>query len=171
MDAVLRDKVYEALLQAFLRDISDGDRQRCRAGYLDYLHKTYDARFDRESADDVNALASMCVQMEKISHLDKSEEAKLAFLFPDPVFLELQRHALRIAELAAKKKQGQRAEQVNREEEEAQLSDLFSRVSQPFQPSAQRLNSEALMDLRYLCGDEQVMGFRTGHVHQAEGND
>lgn len=147
-------EVYEQITEVFLRGFSDDLYEKAQKAYLEWLHQEYDKYFMNATDDELNTVASMCAKKEKIIHLDKSVEAKCAFLFPDENYEKLELLSLEIATLIRDKKE-KRSINKSKEEYLAELKQLFSSVTEDFKYSAEKMYSEAILDLRCLYDDEK----------------
>ena len=98
---------------------------------------------------------------EKMINIDLDEEAKMAFLFPDEAFIASQELSFEIAELAKAKKTGKKYSlDKSKENYTKELHNLADSVSLSFKYSAERLLSEALVDVIYLYDDSGMQSFR-----------
>ena len=154
--------LYSKIVEAFLRNIDEMNKDAASKAYLKYLHSSYDSLFSGSSEDGFNAVASVCVKKEKMIHIDLNKESKMAFLFPDESFLVLQDLSFEIAEQAQAKKTGKEYKlSKTKEEYVKELKAIADKVSSPFKYSSERVLSEALMDLSFLFDDKGVQSFRT----------
>lgn len=159
------ENVYEKITEVFLQNINRDNIEKAKEAYLSYLHKTYDKLFQDAHASGLDSVAALCVKKEKIIHLGLDEAAKIAFLFPDQNFLSLQALSFEIAGLARSKKLGeQQTLPKGRDEYISELKTISLLVSEPFKYSADRLLSEAFMDINYLFGAENEQSFRTAII-------
>ena len=103
----------------------------------------------------------MCVTREKIISINKTEEEKNAKLFPDPEYLALENISLEIARIALLKKKGKDVGVVKSKSEYSDsLNAHFEKVSDLFKYSAEKMFSEAMLDLEYIFGDGRISSFR-----------
>lgn len=155
------DEVYNELMVAFLLNVSADNKVTLREKYLEYLHKSYDSYFNNANEGDMNSIAAFCVKREKITHLDISEDAKMAFLNPDENYSELERVAFEIAHIANKKKKdGILDVHMDLDEYIRLLETLNSKISKRFRFSADRVYSDAIVDLKYIFEDESIESLR-----------
>ena len=157
----LIDNVYTKLTDVFLGNIQMEKRETAREAYLAYLHRTYDSYFKTCAENELDSVATMCVKKEKIVHLKKSAEEKMAFLFPDDFYIQLESISFELAELAAKKKDGKEYKtEKSKEEYLGQMKMLYDKVSEAFRYSADRVYSEGILDLDFLFVEEDKRSFR-----------
>lgn len=155
-------ELYNKVTEAFLRNIEEKDRASASKVYIDYLHSSYDSLFSGTTEENLNSVASMCVRKEKMIHIDLNAESKMAFLFPDQAFLSLQELSFEIAEMAKAKKTGREYSVIKSKQEYLnELNTYADKTSSLFKYSAERVLSEALMDISYLFDDENIQSFRT----------
>lgn len=157
----LIDNVYTKLTDVFLENIQVEKKETTRDAYLAYLHRTYDLYFKKCAENELDSVATMCVKKEKIVNLKKSVEEKLAFLFPDDFYIQLENISFELAEIAAKKKDGKEYNiEKSKEAYLDQMKMLYDKVSEAFRYSADRVYSEGILDLEYLFGEEDKRSFR-----------
>ena len=155
--------VYAKITDVFLTDIPVEKQADVKTAYLQFLHDSYDRYFDEAPESGWNNVARMCVQREKIVNLAKTADAKLAMLFPDAAYLTLEAVSLELAGLAAKKKNKQSYTiPKSKEDYREALDTQNAAVSERFRYSAERVYSEALVDLEFLFGEEEIFSFRQG---------
>ena len=93
--------------------------------------------------------------------MKKSVEEKLAFLFHDDFYIQLENISFELAEIAAKKKDGKEYNiEKSKEAYLDQMKMLYDKVSEAFRYSADRVYSEGILDLEYLFGEEDKRSFR-----------
>lgn len=157
------NNLYNKINEVFLKNIDDKNKATYSEAYLKYLHSTYDSLFsDAIEGNDYDAIASVCVKKEKIIHLELSASDKQAFLFPDESFVQLQNLSFEIAALARAKKTGERYElSKSKEEYIEKLNSYANGVAPLFKYSAERVLSEALMDIAFVYDDADIQSFRT----------
>lgn len=154
--------LYSSVSEEFLKDIDESNLFKAREAYIAYLHETYDYLFESKPESDYETIAALCEGNERIEHFDLDEEGKLAFLFPDPFFMEIQSISFEIAALARKKKAGvELIFDKTQDQFVEQLENCASRISAPFKFSANKLLSEAYLDLAYVYDNGGVQSFRT----------
>lgn len=155
------NEVYEKLVDSFVKNIREDVKKNAMDKYLEYLHESYDFYFQNAKELDFNAVASFCIKKEKVTHLDISEDAKMAFLFPDEIYIELEKIAFEIAHFADKKKKGEVINDHRSLDEYLELLDnLNSNISKRFRFSADRIYSDAIVDLKYIFEDESIESLR-----------
>lgn len=155
-------ELYDKVTEAFLRNIEEKDKASASKAYIDYLHSSYDSLFSSSTEENFNSVASVCVRKEKMIHIGLNTESKMAFLFPDQAFLSLQELSFEIAELAKAKKTGREYSVIKTKQEYLdELNAYAGKISPSFKYSAERILSEALMDISFLFDDESIQSFRT----------
>lgn len=155
--------LYNRIADAFLENVSENRRDTLKQAYISYLHSQFDDLYE-ESYDEEQKrrFVSMCVNKEKLIHFDLDEEAKSAFLIKDANYVSLETISLELARLAAEKKTTGRCNPARTEREYRQeIETLIDSVSEVFRYSAERVASEALVDLNYIFGISEDMSYRT----------
>ena len=156
------NNLYNKITEAFVKNVNDQEKEMMSKAYIEYLHNSYDTLFDSSGENDYDAIATVCVKKEKTIHLDIDVLAKKAFLFPDSEFLKLQDVSFEIAEVARLKKLGEDYILSKTKDEYIKLlNDCLYSVDELFKYSAERLFSEAIMDISYIFGDTDIQSFRT----------
>lgn len=160
-----KSNLYAVLTESFLSNINGDNKDAVSEAYNSYLHERFDYLFDKADEDMYEKVATICKNNEEICHLNLTEEGKLAFLFPDDNFTALENVSFEIAGLARAKKSGDNPI-ISKQKEEyiEQIESLAHAVSPAFQHSAERLLSEALVDLVYLFDDDNIQSFRTATI-------
>lgn len=159
--AVFIDDFYNEVVKAFVFNVSEENKKSFGDAYKVYLHNHYDEYFEKVDENGLNSVAMMCVSREKIINIPKKEMDKKAMLFPDPEYVALERISLEIAGIAKSKKCG--SEYVvtkTAEEYTGMLKAHFNKTSDLFRFTAERMLSEALLDLEYIFGDGESRSFR-----------
>lgn len=155
--------VYQKLCDVFVRGCNSQVENKMRDAYMAYLHTQYDCYFEEASSTEpeLNKVAVSCVNREKMINLCKDENAKMAFLFPDENYIKLESLSLAIFQLASSKKNGAPIEdKKTKDDYVSELNKLFESVSPMFKYSAERLISEALVELNYIFEGSKSQSFR-----------
>lgn len=157
------NNVYKKLCDAFVRDCDPKENDKLSIAYLKYLHEQYDRYFEEVPAEEKewNRVAVFCVKKEKVVNLTKTSAAKTAFLFPDESYVKLESLSLEIARCAAEKRNGTMcANRISKEEYEKKLNLLLNSVSELYKYSAEKMYSEAMVDLGYVFDGNDDFSFR-----------
>lgn len=151
--------VYEKISEKFCENIPEEMKKSVTAKYMEYLHKTYDSHFSKASDADLPQEAAFCAKKESIVNLKKSCDEKLAWLFPDKQYLKLESLSLEICSYVREGISPSKLES-SKEEFIAKLEELYSSVSPQFKYSADRMYSEAMLDLETLFGNSETVSLR-----------
>ena len=160
--AVFIEELYGEVTKAFLANVSEENKKRFGEAYVVYLHRQYDEYFVNIDETRLNSVAMTCVTREKLINIPKKEMDKKAFLFPDPEYLALEQISLEIGDFAKSKKSGAHIDVIKTKEEYSNiLHQHFAKVSDLFKFTAEKVLSEAILDLEYIFGNGESRSFRT----------
>ena len=152
---------YNEVIKAFVNNVSNENKERFAEAYRKYLHDHYDEYFSEAGENDFDNIAMMCISGEKVTNISKSELDKGAILFPDKEYLLLENISLELAHFARLKKQGKKINiSKSKEEYRKALTEQFEKVGELFRYSAEKMLSEAILDLEFIFGREFFGSFR-----------
>ncbi len=158
------NNVYQKLCDAFVSGCDFENEEEVIQAYLRYLHKQYDRYFDEVTETEFNKIAVFCVKKEKITNLSKNQDEKIAIVFPDINYLALEDLCFEIVGLARRKKGGDLnflpTTQNQYNEYIERLDALFNLISPRFKYTAEKILSEALVELDYIFSEFSETSFR-----------
>ena len=151
--------VYEKICEKFCENIPAEMKDSVTKKYTEYLRKTYDAYFSKASDEGLPQEAAFCAKKESVVNLKKSCDEKIAWLFPDEQYLKLESLSLEICSYVREKIS---LSEIKRTKEDflSELDELYKSVSSQFKYSADRMYSEALLDLESLFGNSETISLR-----------
>lgn len=157
----LIQEVYDALCKKFLRNIPSDKQSTFQVAYIKFLHNEYDKFFDNMQDDNFNDVACFCVRKESLLRDDMSLNDKCAFLFPDEDYRKFECLCLEIAGMARKIKENKSfIPELSQKEYSEKLNSLFNCVSELFKYTAEKLLSDALLDLETIFNNSQISSFK-----------
>ncbi|MBQ6980313.1 MAG: hypothetical protein IJQ07_06680 [Clostridia bacterium] len=155
------EEVYNAIIKVFIKNVTADKQSKFSEAYRKYLHNQYDKYFNENEESGFNNIANMCVSREKITNINKTEIEKEAMLFPDKEYIALENISLELEQIARLKKNGNTVNLQKRKEDYLkELKYHFAKVSSLFKYTAEKMLSEAILDLEYIFNDKEAHSFR-----------
>ena len=157
------EEVYHKLTNAFMKNINDTNKEMLSNKYKEYLHQQYDKYFfeANNTFDGLNKIAVFCVEKEKTVNLGKSPDAKYAFLIKDESYEKLQEISFEIFGLATAKHNGENVDiSLTEDEYVEKLTKYLDNVSELFRYSAEKIYSDAVIELRFIFEGSKEISFR-----------